>query len=234
MNQALVIISAHADDHIACAGTAMKLQAQGYTIFEIILTASNEGRDFRMPTETYDIAKLRQTEFSAASKFLGTKQVFQLQQPDLGLTYSKELMLDIAGLIRQIKPTVGLMHNSFDWHPDHRAANQLASEAFKWAASGVQPERGAAWRTPIVLACEGMLPIQPNILVDVTEFVARKMELYRIYESQAQPKALNFEEGLMGVRGYHLRRPGSMMAEAFATDPTSPIVLFDQEEHGQS
>jgi LmbE family N-acetylglucosaminyl deacetylase len=223
-----IVVSAHADDHIACAGTLMKLQAQGYSVYELILTTSAEGRDFRTPVGDYDVAQLRQDEFSAASKFLGTKQIFQMSQEDLGLTYSKDLMLRLAGIIRQVQPTIGLIHNAFDWHPDHRAANQLSSEAFKWAASGVRPDMGEAWRTPIVLAFEGMLPIQPNIMVDVTEFVAKKMELYRIYESQAKPKALNFEEGLMSVRGYHLRRPGSLMAESFSTDPTSPIILFDE------
>lgn len=223
-----VVISAHADDHIACAGSLMKLQAAGAEIYEIILTNSSEGRDFRKPVEEYDVAQLRQDEFSAASKFLGTKQIFQLQQEDLSLAYSKELMLKVAGIIRQIKPGVGFIHHAFDWHPDHRAAHQIGSEAFKWAASGVRPKLGQAWRTPVVLAAEGMLPIEPNVLIDVTDFVARKMELYHIYESQAQPKALNFEEGLMAVRGYHLRRPGSLMAESFSTDATSPIVLFDE------
>lgn len=227
-NKKVVVISAHADDHIACAGTLMKLQAQGYSLYEIILTTSNEGRDFRAPTESYDVAQLRENEFSVASKFLGTRQVFHLNQEDLDLTYAKELMLQIAGIIRKVQPTVGIMLHSFDWHPDHRATHQLASEGFKWAATGVRPEMGEAWRTPIVLAAEGMLPIKPNVLVDITPFVARKMELHRIYESQAQPKALNFEEGLMSVRGYHLRRPGSLMAEAYCTDPTSPIVLFDE------
>jgi LmbE family N-acetylglucosaminyl deacetylase len=225
----VMVISAHADDHIACAGSLMKLQAAGADVYEIILTNSKEGRDFRKPKGTYDVASLREDEFGAASKFLGTKQIFQLQQDDLELSYSKELMLKVARIIRQVNPGVGFMHNAFDWHPDHRAASQIASEAFKWAASGVRPEMGEAWRTPVVLAFEGMLPIQPNVLIDVTEFVSQKMELYRIYESQAQPKAINFEEGLMAVRGYHLRRPGSIMAEAFSTDETSPIILFDED-----
>src|SRR5690606_7967120 len=114
----VVVISAHADDHIACAGTLMKLQAQGFEIYEIILTTSAEGRDHRALKGKYDVAALRDREFSAASKFLGTKEVYRLEQEDLNLTYAKELMLQLAGIIRQIQPVVGIMLHTFDWHPD--------------------------------------------------------------------------------------------------------------------
>lgn len=233
-NKNILLVTAHADDHLACAGTVFKLLDQGYFVYELILTKSNEGRDFRRQKGKYNVAKMRKSEFSLASKFLGTKAVFNLNQDDLGLKYSKELMLKMVGVIRKIKPAVGIIMNSFDWHPDHVAAFTLGSTAFKFAATGVRPELGAAFRTPIVLAAEGMLPVAPNVLVDITDFFARKMELYRIYESQASSKALGFEEGLAKVRGYHVRRVGSMYAEAFTTDPTSPVILFDPPRSEES
>lgn len=224
----MVIISAHADDHIACAGTILKLRDQGYTLYEIVMTDSREGRDFRRQKDEDDNARVRDRELSAASKFLGTREVFRFSQEDLALTYSKDLVFKVVEIIRAIQPTVGFIHNRFDWHPDHRAAFRIGSEAFKMSATGIKPELGEAWRTGIVLAAEGMLPIKPNILVDVTEYAQAKMKLWEIYASQARPQIMGLEEGLMRVRGYHLRRPGSLMAEAFTTDPTSPIILFDE------
>ena len=117
--------------------------------------------------------------------------------------------------------------SDFDWHPDHLAAYQIGSTAFKFAATGIKPELGEHHRTPIVLSAEGMLPIQPNVFVDVTDYYPKKLELFKIYESQASSKALGFHEGLARVRGYHVRQPGSLLAEAYTTDPTSPIILFD-------
>jgi len=224
----LIIISAHADDHIASAGTLFKLKDKGFDLYEVVLTNSAEGRDYRKGTAKKDVHKMRSVELSAASKFLGIKQTFKLEQEDLGLKYSKEIIFKVVPLIRKLQPTIGIVMHSFDWHPDHRETFNIGSEAFKWAATGVKPELGQAWRTPIVLAVEGMLPTQPNVLVDVTSYSSKKMELWKIYESQAHPQALNFAESMMSVRGYHLRRPGSVMAEGFSTDPTSPIILFDE------
>lgn len=230
--RSVLVISAHADDHIACAGTLMKLKDMGYLINEIVLTTSEEGRDFRDPDGDYNVADLRLQELSKASAFLGVTQTYLLNQEDLNLQYSKELVFKVVEIIRSVRPTVGIIHNDFDWHPDHRAAFAISSEAFKISATGIMPQKGGQWRTPIVLAAEGMLPVKPHVLVDITAYAQQKMKLWKIYESQAQPKALNFEESLMQVRGYHVRRPGSFMAEAFTTDPTSPIVLFDDTKGG--
>lgn len=227
-NNKVLVISAHADDHIACAGTLFKLKTKGFDLFEIVLTNSGEGKDFRDPASgDKNTQELRDKELSVASKFLGITQTFKLNQEDLSLTFSKELVFKIVPIIRELKPKVGIIMNEFDWHTDHVNAFKIGSEAFKWAATGVKPELGQAFRTPVVLSVEGMLPVKPNVLVDITEFAQKKMELWRIYESQARPQAISFDESLGNVRGYHLRRPGSFKAEAFVTDPTSPVIMFD-------
>jgi N-acetylglucosamine malate deacetylase 1 len=226
--KSVLVISAHADDHTSCAGTLLKLKNKGFDLFEVVLTNSEEGRDFRDRTVSMNVKEMRDQELSLASKFLGIKRTFKFDQEDLNLKFSKDLMLQVAGIIRKVKPEVGIVMNCFDWHTDHKEASKIGTEAFKWAATGVRPELGDAWRTPIVLLAEGMLPVLPNVLVDITEFAKQKMELWKLYESQARPQLVNFDEGLMNVRGYHLRRPGSLTAEAFTTDPTSPMVLFDE------
>lgn len=223
----LLVVTAHADDHIASAGTIFKLKDQGYDVYELILTDSGEGRDYRKPEETYDVSTMRESEFSEASKFLGTKRVYSFSQEDLNLQYSKELVFRAVAVIREVKPTVGIIMNNFDWHPDHIAAHKIGAMAFKMAATGIRPEIGEHHRTSMVLAVEGMLPIKPSILVDITNYYDKKIELFKIYESQASSKALGFQEGLAKVRGYHVRRNGSLLAEAYSTDLTSPILLFD-------
>lgn len=223
----ILVITAHADDHLACAGTLFKLKDKGYSIYELILTTSGEGRDYRRIKGKYDVSKLRDNEFSAASKFLGTKQVFKLNQEDLNLKYSKDLMLKVVEVIRKVKPEIGIIHNSYDWHPDHVSAAKIGSEAFKFAGTGVRPELGENYRTPIVLQAEGMLPIAADVLADITGYADKKRELLKIYESQASPKLVAFEEALGCLRGYQLRKPKSFAAEAYTTDSTNPIILFD-------
>jgi LmbE family N-acetylglucosaminyl deacetylase len=226
-----LIITAHADDHIACAGTLFKLQDQGHNLFEVLLTDSSEGRDFRNPTSGHDkqgnVATMRQTEFEQASVVLRTKEVIRMHQEDLNLQYSKELVFQSVEVIRRIRPSVGLIHAGFDWHPDHHQAYRIASEAFKMAATDIRPELGDHWRTPIVLAAENTLTIQPNVLVDITDYMPQKMKLWETYASQASPRDISFEQGIMSVRGYHMWKQGDAKAEAFHTDPTSPLILFE-------
>jgi LmbE family N-acetylglucosaminyl deacetylase len=225
----ILIISSHADDHMACAGTVLKLRNKGYTPYEIVLTDSAEGpNNGNGNHKPIHMKEVRNSELSDASKFLGIKKTYLFDQPDLGLKYSKKLMFEVMKVIREVKPRIGLIMNTNDWHPDHRETAKIGSEAFKWAGSGVKPEYGEFHRTPIVLMAEGMIPVQPNVLVDVTAYSGKKLELWKKYESQATPKLVNFEKSLGDIRGYQLRRKGSLSAEAFTTDPTSPVILFDE------
>ena len=232
IKKSVLVISAHADDHVACAGTLFKLKAQGYELYEAVLTDSSEGRDFKDTSKkaklNTKVSQMREGELTKASRFLGIKKTFKLNQEDLGLTYSKSLVFEIVPIIRGVKPEIGIIMNSIDWHPDHRETFKLGSEAFKWAGSGVKPDLGDAWRTPIVLCAEGMMPILPNVLVDITKHASKKAELLAIYTSQASPKLINFDASLVAIRGYQLRRNNSLNAEAYTTDPTSPIILFEE------
>ncbi len=230
--KSVLVISAHADDHTASAGTLFKLKDKGFELFEIVLTDSSEGRDYRDTSKKKKSNKLisqtRSVELTKASEFLGISKTYKLDQQDLDLNYSKKLIFEVIPIIREIKPTLGIIMNSNDFHPDHRETFKIASEAFKWAGSGVKPELGVAYRTPIVLCVEGMIPVQPNVLVDTTAYAEKKAKLLAIYSSQASPKLINFDASLAAVRGYQLRRAGSLYAEAFTTDPTSPSILFDE------
>lgn len=230
-NKRVLVLSAHADDHLTCAGTLFKLRDQGYELFEIVLTDSSEGRDFSAPASATatkeEIINMRSRELSEASKFLGISKTFSLGQEDLGLTYSKKLMLDIVPIIREVQPEIGIIMNSFDWHPDHRETFKIGSEAFKWAGSTVKPELGDFWRTPIVLVSEGMIPAPVSVLVDITGYEEKKEQLFLKYVSQASDKAVKFEKSMSNVRGYALRRPNSFSAEGYSFDPSSPAILFD-------
>lgn len=231
-NKKLLLISAHADDHIACAGTVFKLIDRGYTPYEIVLTNSQEGPDMRkagISQSADNIKNIRKEELSKASKFLGIAKTFNMENDDLGLTYSKDLMIQVMAIIREVKPTIGFLMNSYDWHPDHREAFKIGSEAFKWAASGIRPELGQNWKTSMVLCGEGMIPVPANILVDITTYADKKMQLWKIYDSQATSKSVKYEEGLLQVRGYQQRKVDGFFAEAFTTDPLSPILLFENE-----
>lgn len=232
MKKRLLIISAHADDHIICAGTVFKLLDEGYEAYELLMTDSSEGNDRRAGKLLQDrgkVAELRESEFTEATKFLGIKRRYSLCQEDLNLEFSKELMLQVIKVIREVKPDIIFTMNETDYHKDHIATAKIVQEASFWASGGVHPELGDAHRTGIVLYGEGMLPIMPDVLVDISAYHEKKLELFRIYASQANDKAVSFADSLAEVRGYHLRKSkNKQYAEAFTISHKFFSILFDR------
>src|SRR3989338_7614431 len=111
----VLVISAHPDDEIACAGTLFKLKSKGASLYEVILTDASEGRDRRSNKTSQSTVSLRKQEMKAVAKFLGLKKLFWLGQEDLNLKYSKPLMLKLVKIIRLVKPTIVFLMNQEDF-----------------------------------------------------------------------------------------------------------------------
>ncbi|OGM18499.1 hypothetical protein A2686_02745 [Candidatus Woesebacteria bacterium RIFCSPHIGHO2_01_FULL_38_10] len=230
----LLIISAHADDNVSCAGTVFKLSQEfGFTAYEAVLTNSQLGQSFKNKKEKKKnlVARVRFKELKIASKYLGIKKTFQFGKPDLSLEYSQEITFKLAKIIRKVKPEVIFLHNPYDAHPDHKTSYKIGLDSIKIAAMGVEKEKlGTPYRVPIVLCSEGMLPVKTQILVDITKYQKKKERLFKLYSSQASPKALKFEKGLSMVRGYQLKKDKSFYAEAFTLQEEFPILFFEENE----
>lgn len=222
----LLVISAHADDHVMPGGTLFKLQQQGYTLNEVLLTDSSQGPDWRHQQQVGSLVKLRQQEFLAASQILGTHQIFEFHQPDLDLQAKPQLVWDLVEIVRQLQPTYLILHHWHDWHPDHIVAYRLGLEAAKLAASGIHPQLGPSWSTPHILAAEGALTIKPDILIDVTDFAQAKLDLWQAYASQSTAAETEYIDSLMKVRGYQLRQGANRRAEAFNVMSDTPLRLL--------
>jgi LmbE family N-acetylglucosaminyl deacetylase len=220
-------ITAHADDHIMFAGTVMKLQDEGYTYNEAVLTKSEEGADYRNSNQSSNvIQEMRMNEFNKASELLKTENVYTLNQEDQNLTYSKELMHSLVKIIREVKPAIGISMNKIDVHPDHISCGHLATEAFRWAAKNFKPELGNPHRTPIVLFAEGTTPADVSFLVDITQYMEKKEKLFKLYDSQASSKDLELMKSFATLRGYHLRTPDGKYAEGFSVTQNILPILF--------
>lgn len=230
----ILIISSHADDHISCAGTVFKLQEdRGMVPFEVVLTDSSLGQDFRSKKQKNRevVSKMRLTELSRASEFLGIKKTFLLNQPDFGLTYKQDVLFQVAKIIRLVKPKIIFINGEYDGHPDHRTAFRIGLDSIKLAAMSVNIKKlGQPFRVPVILCVEQMLPDRIQILVDVTKFLDKKDKLLSIYASQMSPKSLSFEKGMLAVRGYHLRKPDGFAAEAFTLQNEFPILGVENNE----
>lgn len=233
-NNNILIISSHADDHISCSGTILKLQEErGLIPYEVVLTDSSRGQDFRANKQEsrIKVSRVRSTELSEASKFLGVRKTFLMGAPDLGLAYQPKLLFKLAKVIRKIKPSIIFINGEYDAHPDHRISFRIALDAIKLSGMGVETEKlGPSFRVPVILCVEQMLPDRIQMVVDITKFKDKKDQLLKIYQSQMSPKSLAFEQGMLAVRGYHLRKPDGFFAEAFTFQNEFPILGFEDNE----
>ncbi len=230
----ILIISSHADDHISCAGTVFKLQEErGMVPFELVLTDSSRGQNFKSKKQKNrkSVSEMRLKELSKASIFLGIKKTFFLREPDFGLQVKPEILFKVAKVIREVRPQIVFINGEFDAHPDHRAAFRIALDSIKLAAMGVDVETlGPSFRVPVVLCVEQMLPDKVQVLVDITKFKEKKEQLLNIYASQFSPKSLAFENGMLAVRGYHLKKPDGFLAEGFTFQDEFPMLGLEDNE----
>lgn len=225
----ILIISAHADDHIVCAGTVFKLLDRGYQAYEVVLTDSSLGQNNRVPEQidADTVRKIRAKELSVASKFLGISKTFQLNEGDLSLSYSQKIMFEVVKIIRKVKPEIVFLMSADDMHPDHQVANKIGLNACKIAATGVLKESlGKQHRAKLLLCSDGMIPQKSQLLVDVTDYANKKAKLFSLYTTQASQNILNYDAALGIVRGYQLRNGGNI-AEAFSLADGFPSVLFE-------
>lgn len=229
MKKKILGITAHADDHIMFAGTVLKLQKSGYDYTEVVMTSSGEGRDYRKLSGNGrdNITQYRHEELSAALSLLSCKKLYTCNQEDQNLQYSKELMHTLIKIIRKEKPEIVFTMNAFDVHPDHTAMAHIVREAVRWAAKNFRTEYGKPHRVTYPLYAEGTVPVDPHILVDVTDYYEKKEELFRLYTSQASQKDLDLLKGISAIRGYHLRKPEGQHAEAFTVEKNSLPILFE-------
>lgn len=128
-------IQAHPDDQeFTVAGTLAKWAQNGCKVISVIVTDGDAGSNEPTKDVTYkpELARLRQTEQTAACQVLGIREIAFLHYPDGGLEPTLPLRKDLTRLVRQYKPEAvvigdpqGVFYgNGYINHPDHRAAAQ--------------------------------------------------------------------------------------------------------------
>jgi len=146
-------IAAHPDDvEFQCGATLAKWAADGCVVHHLICTDGSKGT-WDVECDQAALVATRQTEQAAAARALGAsgRQIF-LGWPDGELEAGIRQRAEIAGWIRQLRPTVVLGHDPwkrYRLHPDHRAAGFLAVDGVVAARDPFFfPEQGLAHHRP--------------------------------------------------------------------------------------
>ena len=160
----LLVIAPHPDDaEIGCGGTLLVAAGQGKRTGVLELTRGELG--------TLGSPEVRDAEALEAAKILGLAYRGNLRWSDGGVTDTPAYRLELAAVIRQLRPRVLLAPHETDRHPDHVGAALVTLSAVHFAALKNAPLIGDPHRVTQVLHYQGNAAINANVLVDVSGVV---------------------------------------------------------------
>ena len=185
----ILAFGVHPDDvELSCAGTLMKHIAHGKKVGVIDLTQGELGSRGTVLT--------RMEEAKAASEVMGISVRDNLKMADGFFEVNEENKHRIIEQVRKYRPEIVLCNATSDRHPDHGRAGRLVSEAcFLAGLVKVQTEVNGqiqqAFRPKAVYHYIQDVYLKPDFVVDVTEFVERKIEAIKAYKTQFYDPASN-------------------------------------------
>jgi N-acetylglucosamine malate deacetylase 1 len=178
----ILAFAAHPDDvELTCGGIILKHIAQGKKIGIVDLTRGEMG--------TRGSGEIRLKEAEEAAKFLGISARENLLMDDCFFENDRENRLKVAEMIRKYQPEIILCNAVADRHPDHGRAGKLVSDA-AFIAGLIKVETThdgksqQPWKTKAVYHYIQDRYIKPDIVIDITEVMEKKMKVISSFSSQ--------------------------------------------------
>jgi len=244
-NRPVLAVFAHPDDEsLACGGTLARLADAGVSV--IVMCASRGERGSKTgPARDDTLAPLRAMEAREAAAALGIAHLIMLDHPDGDLRWAHvtELHAEIVMAVRRYDPAAVITfgEDGLYWHLDHVGVHERTTTAVRSLGTGAPPlyyvtmPRGAmraivdrakarGWAPPpkgfwsLVPDAFGLEAETPTLVVDVADWVPRKLAAIRCHRTQ-MGSAHPFDQidevdarRWLGVEHFH-RAPGNV-AEA--------------------
>jgi bacillithiol biosynthesis deacetylase BshB1 len=178
----ILVIVAHPDDaELGCAGTILSHVSRGYKVGVVDLTAGELG--------TNGSADLRAQEAAAASALMGLSIRENLGFRDGFFVNDEAHQLEVIRLIRKYKPSIVITNAIQDRHVDHGRGAQLVADAcflsgLKKIETLNEGQKQDAWRPANVYHIIQSNYIEPDFVVDISDFWEQKQAVVRAYGSQ--------------------------------------------------
>ncbi|WP_179317035.1 bacillithiol biosynthesis deacetylase BshB1 [Winogradskyella undariae] len=179
----ILAIGAHPDDvELGCGGTLAKEVSKGKKVGIIDLTRGELG--------TRGTAETRDEEAFNAAKILGVHSRINMRFADGFFVNDKEHQLELIKMIRYYKPEIIICNAINDRHIDHPKGSQLVSDACflsglkKIETYNEENEVQEPWRPKTVYHYIQWKDIEPDVVVDVTGFIDKKIDSALAYKTQ--------------------------------------------------
>jgi N-acetylglucosamine malate deacetylase 1 len=160
----ILCIAPHPDDaEIGCGGSLARAKSEGKRTGILELTLGEMG--------SLGTPEIRLQEARDAAEILGLSFRGNLRWNDGEIQDSETLRLELAQVIRDLKPKTVLIPHETDRHPDHVGAARVSSSALHFAGLRKAKLTGKPHRVTRVLYYQGNAPIEANVLINVTSFM---------------------------------------------------------------
>ena len=178
----ILAFGAHPDDiELGAGATIAKEVANGKKVAIIDLTKGELG--------TRGTEHTRKAEAEDAKNILGVTARENLGFADGFFTNDKQHQLEIIKMIRKYQPEIVLCNAIDDRHIDHGKASKLVSDACFLSGlikieTEINGQTQEKWRPKQVYHYIQWKNIEPDFVVDVSEFIYIKMESVLAYKTQ--------------------------------------------------
>ena len=173
----VLAIAAHRDDvEQTCGGTLLRMAARGLRTAILDLTQGEAG--------TRGSAEERAQEAVEAAKLLGVGWRQALSLPDGAVENTLENRIQIARVLREVRPRVVILPYWQARHPDHAAAGALGYDAC-FLAGLRKIDTGAEPHRPFKIVYASLYAdVRPSFIVDITPFIEQRHAALMAYRSQ--------------------------------------------------
>jgi len=176
----LLAIAAHPDDvELTCGGTMLKMARRGYKTGILDLTEGEMG--------TRGTPETRAREAAVAAKILKVSWRGTLGVPDSDVQAARGYKLQLAKVIRELRPRTVILPYWEARHPDHYNASTLGYEGCFLAGLKQLPVEGEPYRPFKILYATSFEGMPPTFIVDITQHYEARRRAILAYGSQFRP-----------------------------------------------
>ena len=173
----ILAIAAHRDDvEQTCGGTLLRSAARGLSTAILDLTAGEAG--------TRGTAAERAAEAAEAARILGVGWREALSFPDGAIDNSYENRIEIARVLRRLRPRVVILPYWQARHPDHAIVATLGYQACFLAGLAKVDTGDAPYRPFKIVYASLYADVRPSFVVDITAFIEQRHASLMAYQSQ--------------------------------------------------
>ena len=222
MQDKVLVVTPHPDDEtLGCGGILLKHKNSSNKIYWMIVTNIQSENGW-----TEERARKRQKEIHQVADMYGFEKIFELDFPTtmLDTIPYNDFIAKISVVIQEVKPSIVYLPNRSDVHTDHQVTFKAAISCCKnfrapFIKKNLMYETLSETEFSPALSENAFIP---NVFVDISDYMEKKLEIMSIYSSEMMPDNLpRSYSAIKALAAYRGSRIGVQYAEAF-------MLLFEK------